>query len=81
LGDYLLLVEGCGLREVMNTLGVDGKKTRSNNIIEVFKTLGIEAVRSTIIHEIIYTMNSHGMSIDMRHVMLLADTMTFRVRR
>ena len=29
--------------------------------------------------EITYTMKSHGMSIDSRHVMLLADLMTFRV--
>ena len=31
-------------------------------------------------NEIIYTMKNHGMSIDHRHVMLLADLMTFRVR-
>lgn len=30
-------------------------------------------------HEIIYTMREHGMSIDRRHVMLLADIMTFKV--
>lgn len=30
-------------------------------------------------NEITYTMKSHGMSIDSRHVMLLADLMTFRV--
>ena len=29
--------------------------------------------------EIIYTMREHGMSIDRRHVMLLADLMTFKV--
>ena len=35
--------------------------------------------RKTIIDEIAYTMSSHGMSIDVRHVMLLADLMTFKV--
>lgn len=79
-GQLTLLVEGCGLQEVMTTLGVDGKRTTSNHVIEVFKALGIEAARSSIIHEIVYTMSSHGMSIDIRHVMLLADTMTFKVR-
>jgi DNA-directed RNA polymerase III subunit RPC1 len=78
-GHYRLLVEGYGLRDVMNTPNVDGRKTTSNHIIEVFQTLGIEAARASIIHEIVYTMNSHGMNIDIRHVMLLADTMTFKV--
>ena len=30
--------------------------------------------------EIVYTMESHGMSIDIRHIMLLADLMTCKVR-
>lgn len=29
-------------------------------------------------NEITYTMSSHGMSIDVRHVMLLADLMTYK---
>lgn len=43
------------------------------------RTLGIEAARSTIINEIQYTMVNHGMSIDRRHVMLLADLMSYKV--
>ena len=31
-------------------------------------------------NEVIYTMVNHGMSIDVRHVMLLADLMTFKVQ-
>jgi len=58
---------------------VKGTHVSSNNTCEVEKTLGIEAARSTIMKEIVYTMVNHGMSIDMRHVMLLADLMTFKV--
>ncbi|OMH85058.1 DNA-directed RNA polymerase III subunit RPC1 [Zancudomyces culisetae] len=75
---YVLLAEGYGLREVMNTDGVIGTKTTTNHIIETQHVLGIEAARSTIINEIQYTMHSHGMSIDPRHVMLLGDIMTFK---
>ncbi|GMN24465.1 hypothetical protein TIFTF001_000572 [Ficus carica] len=67
-----------GLLAVMGTEGVDGRKTKSNHIIEVQQTLGIEAARTCIIDEIEYTMKSHGMSIDNRHMMLLADVMTSR---
>ncbi|XP_047127085.1 DNA-directed RNA polymerase III subunit RPC1 isoform X1 [Hydra vulgaris] len=75
---YKLLVEGDDLRSVMGTRGIKASECTSNNTIEVEKTLGIEAARVTIMNEITYTMKSHGMSIDSRHVMLLADLMTFR---
>ena len=46
--------------------------------MKVAGTLGIEAARSTIAAEIQYTMKEHGMSIDRRHIDLLADLMTCR---
>ncbi|XP_041671640.1 DNA-directed RNA polymerase III subunit RPC1 isoform X1 [Cheilinus undulatus] len=75
---YKLLVEGDNMRAVMATHGVNGSRTTSNNTYEVERTLGIEAARSTIINEIQYTMVNHGMSIDRRHVMLLADLMSYK---
>ncbi|KAG5262768.1 hypothetical protein AALO_G00278690 [Alosa alosa] len=75
---FKLLVEGDNLRSVMATHGVNGSRTTSNNTYEVEKTLGIEAARTTIINEIQYTMTNHGMSIDRRHVMLLADLMSYK---
>lgn len=73
-----LFVEGTNLLDVMGTPGIDGRTTTSNNIVEVSKTLGIEAARTTIIDEIGSVMGNHGMSIDIRHMMLLADVMTYR---
>jgi DNA-directed RNA polymerase III subunit RPC1 len=75
---YNLLVEGYGLRQVMTTDGVVGTQTTSNHIMEIQAVLGIEAARSTIAGEIQYTMAKHGMTIDTRHVALLADIMTCR---
>lgn len=54
-------------------------KRRQFVSFQVERTLGIEAARSTIINEIQYTMVNHGMSIDRRHVMLLADLMSYKV--
>eukprot|EP01113_Clastostelium_recurvatum_P040668 TRINITY_DN6343_c0_g1_i1.p1 TRINITY_DN6343_c0_g1~~TRINITY_DN6343_c0_g1_i1.p1 ORF type:complete len:1395 (-),score=348.95 TRINITY_DN6343_c0_g1_i1:174-4358(-) len=75
---YSILVEGYNLGLVMATPGVKGTHTTSNHIVEVMSCLGIEAARTTIMKEIQYTMTSHGMSIDTRHVMLLADLMSFK---
>lgn len=47
-------------------------------MFQVFKTLGIEAARATIMTEIKLVMENHGMSIDRRHPMLVADLMTSR---
>ncbi|KAG0492564.1 hypothetical protein HPP92_005962 [Vanilla planifolia] len=58
--------------------GVDASRTTSNNIIEVCQTLGIEAARQTIINEIKFTMEGHGMNIDIRHMKLLADLITYK---
>ncbi|KAJ0539434.1 putative DNA-directed RNA polymerase [Helianthus annuus] len=75
---FNLLVEGTGLQAVMGMEGINGHETTSNHIFEVQSTLGIEAARRSIIKEIQYTMESHGMSIDIRHMMLLADVMTYK---
>jgi len=78
LNTYKLYVEGDNLREVLATRGVNAAKTTSNNTLEVAATLGIEAARATIMSEIKHVMESHGMSIDRRHITLLADLMTCR---
>ncbi|GAB4824483.1 DNA-directed RNA polymerase III subunit 1, variant 2 [Ancistrocladus abbreviatus] len=77
-GKLQLIVEGMGLKEVMGVDGVDGCKTESNHVMEVQATLGIEAARNCIIKEIRKVMQSHSMEIDIRHMMLLADLMTFK---
>jgi DNA-directed RNA polymerase III subunit RPC1 len=41
-----LLVEGYGLKDVLGVEGIDGRRTKSNHVLEVFTTLGIEAARS-----------------------------------
>ncbi|KAF2300462.1 hypothetical protein GH714_013595 [Hevea brasiliensis] len=78
LPTYNMFVEGTGLQDVMGTEGVDGRKTTCNHVMEVHKYLGIEASRKCIIDEIKNVMEGHGMSIDIRHMMLLADLMTFK---
>ncbi|CAN0198144.1 unnamed protein product, partial [Phaeothamnion confervicola] len=75
---YHLLVEGCGLRDVMGAPGIDGTRTKSNHIIEVEKTLGVEAARIMITEEISYIMKAYGITIDRRHLLLLSDVMTFK---
>jgi len=60
------------------TPGIDFENTFSNHIIEMYQVLGIEAARQTIIEEMNKVMGSYGINIDIRHMGLLADVMTFK---
>ena len=75
---FNLIVEGTNLLDVMGIDGVVGEETTTNHIMEAERSLGIEAARSCVIKEINDTMKAHGMSIDSRHSMLLADVMTYK---
>jgi DNA-directed RNA polymerase III subunit RPC1 len=60
----------------MTTLGVNGLRTSTNNVMEMRDVLGIEAARVTIVQEISEVMKDMG--IDPRHMQLLADVMTYK---
>ncbi|RCN46647.1 RNA polymerase Rpb1, domain 5 [Ancylostoma caninum] len=77
-GEHRFIAEGTDFRGVLSELGIDGRFTNFNNPVIVSEVLGIEAARSCIINEIMATMEAHGVMLDKRHVMLLADAMTYR---
>jgi len=74
--EWVINTLGSNLAAVLETEGVDGSRTITNNIHEVEKVLGIEAARSIIIEEAKNTINDQGLDVDIRHVMLVADMMT-----
>lgn len=71
--------EGTGLKDIMAVSGLDGLRTKTNHTLESASVLGIEAARLNIVEEIGAVMAAHGMTIDRRHLMLMADLMTFKV--
>jgi len=73
---YVIYTEGSNLEEVLNIEGVDGKRTTTNDIQSVARVLGIEAARNMIINEAYNTLMEQGLHVDIRHIMLVADTMT-----
>ena len=60
----------------MNNEYVDYKNSFSNDIIEIYNVLGIEAARNILIDEITEVVDHAGEYINMRHIELLCDTMT-----
>ncbi|TAJ44916.1 DNA-directed RNA polymerase subunit A'' [Methanofollis fontis] len=74
-GEYILYTEGSNLKDVFEVEGVDTTRTRTNNINEISQILGIEAARNAIIDEMKSTLGEQGISVDVRHIMLIADMM------
>ncbi|KAH0788473.1 DNA-directed RNA polymerase III subunit rpc1 [Histomonas meleagridis] len=75
---YKLYIESNSFLDVLTTNGVNYKKTISNHILDVEKVLGIEAARTVILNEIKAVYNNYGLSIDLHHLLLLADIMTLK---
>ena len=78
-----IITDGTNLEEALRMRGVDHTKTISNNIHEIARVLGIEAARNAIINEMKEVLEQSGLDVDVRHLMLVADLMTWtgRVRQ
>ena len=73
--EFIIITAGSNLKEIFKMDCVDTTKTITNDIHEVEKVLGLEAARQTIIEEVFKVIESQGLNVDVRHIMLVADTM------
>jgi DNA-directed RNA polymerase subunit A" len=73
--EFIIITAGTNLKKVLELDFVDGTRTASNDIFEVSEVLGIEAARQAIINEVFKVIETQGLNIDVRHIMLVSDTM------
>ena len=74
--EWVIHTEGSNLGDILEIEGVDDIRTTTNDIHEIETVLGIEAARNSIIKETLDTLDGQGLSVDVRHIMLVADMMT-----
>ncbi|MBX0322998.1 DNA-directed RNA polymerase subunit A'' [Halomicroarcula sp. F13] len=75
--EFVLYTEGSDFGEVLGIEGVDASRTTCNNIHEIYRNLGVEAARETLINETMNTLEEQGLDdVNVRHLMLVADIMT-----
>ena len=55
---------------------MDKSRTGTNSIQEIYEVLGVEAARQSIVDEAYKTLDEQGLTVDIRHIMLVADLMT-----
>lgn len=87
-GGIPMLRKGKESRAALQTAGVDFaafwnmqdeldvKLISSNDVYAMLSTYGVEAARATIITEIFTVFGHYGVTVDMRHLTLIADYMT-----
>ena len=73
--EFVIITAGSNLADVLQLEEVDAYRATTNNIFEIEQVLGIEAARQAIINEIFKVIESQGLNVDVRHIMLVADTM------
>ncbi len=73
--EYVIMTSGSNLTEILQLEGIDTYRTTTNNIFEIQQVLGIEAARHAIIDEVFKVIENQGFNVDIRHIMLVADTM------
>lgn len=76
IDEYVLYTEGSSLKHIDDLDGVDMTRSTTNNINEIYEVFGVEAARNSIIKEATDTLREQGLSVDVRHIMLVADIMT-----
>ena len=73
---WVLDTVGTNLIEILSRDDIDYSRTVSNDIMETYKVLGIEAARQTILNEVLEVIQFDGTYINNHHVSMLADRMT-----
>jgi len=74
--EWVIQTSGSNLAKVIQVEGVDLSRITTNNVFEIWQTLGIEAARTALVKEIANTLEEQGLEVDIRHIMLVADLMT-----
>jgi DNA-directed RNA polymerase II subunit RPB1 len=74
--EWVLDTDGTNLIELLANPNIDSTRTISNDIREIYDTLGIEAARNALYKELVAVTNEGSMNY--RHMSLLIDTMTYK---
>lgn len=76
-GEFVVKTSGSNLKSILKMKEIDGVRSTTNDVKEISKVLGVEAGRMSIVYELDKVLRENGIAVDLRHILLLADMMTF----
>jgi DNA-directed RNA polymerase beta' subunit len=74
---WVLDTIGTNLMDVLGLNFIDTKRTMSNDIVEIYNVLGIEAARQAIYNELVEVVEFDGTYINFHNYSVLVDRMTY----
>lgn len=74
--EFIIITAGSNMKKVLELDFVDAMRTTTNDVQEISEVLGIEAARQAALNEVIRVFEAQGIDVDIRHLMLVVDTMT-----
>jgi len=77
---WVLDTVGSNLMEILALDYIDASKTVTNNIVEVYNVLGLEAARTCICNELLDVIEFDGTYINSHHIDMLADRMCYNTK-
>jgi DNA-directed RNA polymerase II subunit RPB1 len=75
---WIVYTEGTNLAGVAAIAGVDSSSLYSNDVMEVYAVLGVDAARAALVRELRAVLEADGSYVNLRHIHLLCDVMTHR---
>ena len=73
--EFIIMTAGSNMKDVFKREWCDTSRTTTNDIHQVQALLGVEAARQAIVNEVFKVIENQGLNVDIRHIMLVADTM------
>lgn len=74
--EWVLETAGTNMLDVLALNEIDPTRTISNDIVEIYELLGVEAARQALYNELHSVIADAGLYVNYRHIALLVDTMT-----
>ncbi|MDE1874043.1 MAG: DNA-directed RNA polymerase subunit A'' [Candidatus Micrarchaeota archaeon] len=75
-GEFFVESAGSNIEPVMQVEGVDPGRIYTNDLFSMYRVFGVEAARNTLALELKKTLEDQDISVNFRHIALIADAMT-----
>ncbi len=75
-GDFYIISAGSNIAGIIEIDGVDKTRIYTNDVFAMYGLFGIEAARNVLARELKLTLDEQKISVDYRHLLLIADAMT-----
>ncbi len=74
---FYISTNGSNMKDALEIKAIKPENIYTNDIFEIFDNFGIEAARNSIANELVLVLSIEKISMNFRHISLLADTMTY----